>query len=199
MSCLTRPLAVAVKLGDRNTVKSRFYLIVLPLALMWIVELINFSMDHQLIRWGILPRSLFGLFGIPLGPFIHGSPGHLLSNSIPLVVLGSAILIEGVRRYIILSLLVIFLGGGIVWLMARPSSHVGASGVVFGYFGYLLGRGWYEHSLKNIVIAIVALVLYGGMLLGLAPTSAEISWEGHFAGFFVGVLGARMMMSRSDT
>ena len=67
--------------------------------------------------------------------------------------------------------------------------------MVFGYFGYLLARGWYEHTFKSIVIAVVALVLYGGVLLGLSPTSSEISWEGHLAGFLLGILGARMMKS----
>ena len=106
---------------------------------------------------------------------------------------------QGARRYVLLSVFVIFGGGGIVWLMARTSFHVGASGVVFGYFGYLLALGWYEHTLKAIAIAVVALVLYGGVLLGLAPTSSEISWEGHLAGFLVGILGARMMRSSTRT
>jgi len=176
--------------------KTKTYLILAPLAAMWAVELVNLSIDHRLVEWGILPRTVSGLKGIPLSPFIHGSISHALSNSIPFVVLGSAVLMQGARRFVMLSLLVVFGGGGIVWLMARASFHVGASGVVFGYFGYVLGRGYYEHTLKAIAIAIVALVLYGGVLLGLAPTGAEISWEGHLAGFLVGILGARMMRSR---
>lgn len=176
--------------------KAKAYLILVPLAAMWAVELVNLSIDHRLVEWGILPRNVSGLIGIPLSPFIHGSISHALSNSIPFVVLGSAVLMQGARRFAMLSLLVVFGGGGIVWFMARASFHVGASGVVFGYFGYVLGRGWYEHTLKSIAIAIVALVLYGGVLLGLAPTSSEISWEGHLAGFLVGILGARMMRSR---
>ena len=185
-------------MGMGVDMKANVYLILVPLAVMWAVEAVNLSMDHRLVEWGILPRAVSGLLGIPLSPFIHGSPSHALSNSIPLVVMERAVLMQGVRRFVALSLLVIFGGGGIVWLMARASFHVGASGVVFGYFGYLLGRGWYEHTLKAILIAIVALVLYGGVLLGLAPTSSEISWEGHLAGFLVGILGSRMMRSRAD-
>ena len=179
--------------------KAKAALILVPLAAMWVVEFVNILVDHRLVEWGILPRTVPGLLGIPLSPLIHGSPSHALSNSIPFVVLGGAVLMQGARRYVLLSVLVIFAGGGIVWLMARASFHVGASGVVFGYFGYLLARGWYEHTFKAIAIAVVALVLYGGVLLGLAPTSSEISWEGHLAGFLVGILGARMMKSHSRT
>ena len=188
----------AAKPGIGVIMKNKAYLILVPLAAMWAVELANLAMDHRLVEWGILPRTVSGLMGIPLSPFIHGSASHALSNSIPFVVLGGAVLMQGVRRYIVLSLLVVFGGGGIVWLVARASFHVGASGVVFGYFGYLLARGWYEHTFKSILIAIVALVLYGGVLLGLAPTSSEIAWEGHLAGFLVGILGARMMRSRPE-
>ena len=184
-----------MRLGSGVIMKAKAYLILVPLAAMWAVELVNLNIDHRLVEWGILPRTVSGLIGIPLSPFIHGSVSHALSNSIPFVVLGSAVLMQGVRRFVLLSLLVVFGEGGIVWLMARASFHVGASGVVFGYFGYVLGRGWYEHTLKAILIAIVALVLYGGVLLGLAPTSGEISWEGHLAGFLVGILGARLMRS----
>ena len=175
--------------------KAKSTLILVPLAAMWVVELVNILIDHRLVEWGILPRTVPGLLGIPMSPLIHGSPSHALSNSIPFVVLGGAVLMQSARRYVLLSVLVIFAGGGIVWLMARASFHVGASGVVFGYFGYLLARGWYEHTFKAIAIAVVALVLYGGVLLGLAPTSSEISWEGHLAGFLVGILGAHMMKS----
>ncbi len=179
--------------------KAKAALILVPLAAMWVVELVNLLVDHRLVEWGILPRTVPGLLGIPLSPFIHGTPSHALSNSIPFVVLGGAVLIQGARHYILISVLVIFGGGGIVWLMARASFHVGASGVVFGYFGYLLARGWYEHTLKAIAIAVAALMLYGGVLLGLASTSSEISWEGHLAGFLVGILVARMIKSHPRT
>lgn len=177
--------------------RTSVYLILVPLAVLWAVEVANLFMDHRLVEWGILPRTRSGLIGIPLSPFLHGGPGHALSNSIPLVVLGAAVLLGGHRQFIGLSLFAILAGGGLVWLLGRSSYHVGASTVVFGYFGCLLGRVWYERTFGAVAVAVAVLLLYGGFLWGLVPTSTEISWEGHLAGFLVGVLGARIMRSGS--
>lgn len=176
--------------------KSNLYWMLGLVLLVWLVEIVNLSMGYRLNEWGILPRSSRGLVGIPVSPFLHGGTGHVLSNTLGFAVLGSLVMIRGRMLFLQLSLLIVLLGGGLTWALGRSAHHVGASGLIFGYFGYLLARGWYERTLSSIVIALVVLVIYGGVLWGLLPTDTQISWEGHVFGFLAGILGARLFRSR---
>ena len=142
------------------------------------------------------PYALVSLRGVLLSPMLHGSFSHLLSNTLPLLVLGGFVALRGTKTLIGVSLFVVVLGGLLVWLVGRPAVHIGASGLVFGYFGYLLAQGWYERSFVSIVVAVAVLLLYGGMIFGALPQSGFISWEGHLFGLIAGVLAARM--SRGD-
>ena len=148
-------------------------------------------MGHQLNAWGIFPRSVHGLAGIPLAPFLHGSFGHVISNSIPFLVLGGLIAFRGRQVLLRVSFIVIGVGGSAVWLLGRSAVHIGASGLVFGYFGYLVARGWYERKLGSILLAIVVIILYGGLILGVLPARGLVSWEAHLFGLIAGVLAAR--------
>ena len=161
--------------------------------IIWAIELINMFMGHQLNRFGILPRTLFGLIGIPLSPFLHGGIWHTLMNTVPFVVLGALIITRGIREFLEISLFIILAGGVCLWLFGRASYHVGASGLIFGYFGFIVARGWFDKSIGSIVVAFITLFLYGGIILwGLLPISSYISWEGHLFGLIAGVLGARL-------
>ena len=151
-------------------------------AVIWIVELVNFFLGHELLVWGILPRQMSGLIGIPLAPFLHGGLWHAASNTPPLLILGSLMLISDRTRFWTISAGIILLGGLLVWLFARSALHVGASGLVFGYFGALLARAYFERSLLAIALACVTMMLYGGMLWGILPLRSFISFEGHFFG-----------------
>ena len=142
------------------------------------------------------PYALVSLRGVLLSPMLHGSFSHLLSNTLPLLVLGGFVALRGTKTLIGVSLFVVVLGGLLVWLVGRPAVHIGASGLVFGYFGYLLAQGWYERSFVSIVVAVAVLLLYGGMIFGALPQSGFISWEGHLFGMIAGILAARM--SRDD-
>ena len=179
-----------------NPMKSNLYWMLGLVLLVWLVEIVNLSMGYQLNEWGILPRSSRGLVGIPVSPFLHGGIGHVISNTSGFVLLGSVVMMRGRMLFLQLSLLIVLLGGGLTWALGRSAHHVGASGLIFGYFGYLLARGWYERTLSSIVIALVVLMIYGGMLWGLLPTDTQISWEGHVFGFLAGILGARLFRSR---
>lgn len=160
-------------------------------SLIWLVELVNMFMGHSLSRFGILPRTLQGLLGIPLSPFLHGGIWHTLLNTVPFIVLGGLIIIRGVRVFLEASLFIILAGGGCLWLFGRSSYHVGASGLIFGYFGFIVARGWFDRSIGSIIIAFIILFSYGGIILwGLLPVSPYISWEGHLFGLLGGVLGA---------
>jgi membrane associated rhomboid family serine protease len=173
-------------------VKKNIFWILGFVALIWIVELINLSMGHRLSNWGILPRTLSGLKGVPLSPFLHASVTHIMLNTIPLAVLGGFVIMHGKRVFFEISIIIILVGGVALWLFGRSSYHVGASGLIFGYFGYLVFRAWYERSLKSFVVAFVTVILYGGIIWGLLPTFSRVSWEGHLFGLLAGILAARL-------
>jgi membrane associated rhomboid family serine protease len=161
-------------------------------VLLWSVEVLNLLMGHQLGEWGILPRTMTGLRGIPLSPFLHANLSHLLVNSLPFLVLGGLVALQGRRVFLGVSLVVIICGGIALWLFGRTAYHIGASGLIFGYFGYLVARAWYDRSVSSILMALVALFLYGGLVWGVLPTNAFISWEGHLFGLLAGILAARI-------
>lgn len=167
--------------------------ILILLALMWGIEILNMLSGHALSRMaGIHPRSLVGLIGIPLSPFLHFGLYHLIANTLPFAVLGALVFMHGRKRFIQVSVFVVVVSGLGVWLLARSAVHAGASGLIFGYFGYLLAAGWYARSLQTILIALFALFIYGGMVFGMMPVRSYISWESHLFGFLAGILAARL-------
>lgn len=169
-------------------IMKNFIPLLIFVAVIWIVELVNFFLGHELLVWGILPRQMRGLIGIPLAPFLHGGLWHAASNTPPLLILGSLMLISDRTRFWTISAGIILLGGLLVWLFARSALHVGASGLVFGYFGALLARAYFERSLLAIALACVTMMLYGGMLWGILPLRSFISFEGHFFGLVAGAV-----------
>ena len=176
--------------------KAGIWLILVAVCLIWAVEAVNVLSGRHLTSLGILPRHLSGLIGIPLSPFIHGSVSHAMVNTMPFLVLGGLVALRGVRAFLSISVFVILCGGAALWLFGRASYHVGASGLIFGYFGYLVARGWYERSTITILTALLALFLYGGLVWGVLPSRSFISWEGHLFGMLAGVLAARLQGSQ---
>ena len=162
------------------------------LTVIWAVEILNGFMGHRLNVWGILPRTKLGLIGIPLSPVLHGSFSHVLSNTIPFLALGGLVGFRDSQKLVGVSLFIIVAGGLAVWLLGRSAIHVGASGLVFGYFGYLVASGWYDRRPGTILAAVAVVVLYGGLVLGVLPTQSFVSWEAHLFGLMAGVLAARL-------
>ena len=162
------------------------------LGIMWAVEVVDFLLPIvDLDQFGIRPRSERGLLGILLSPFLHAGFGHLLSNSLPFLLLGGLVMTGGSRRFLTLSLWVIVIGGGGVWLLGGSRTvHVGASLLIFGYLGYLLGRGIAERGIGTVLVSLALLFGYSGMLHGLLPGQPGISWLGHLCGFLAGIAGA---------
>ncbi len=164
-------------------------------AIMWIIEaadvlLLNHGLDHQ----GIIPRTWSGLDGVLWAPWLHGSFGHLFANTIPFLILGGLVALGGIRRWISVTAFVMVVGGLATWLLARPAVHLGASGLIFGYAGFLLIAGFVEKSLKGIAVAVVVGFLYGSMVLrGIVPVAGWVSWESHLFGLVAGVLAAFVM------
>lgn len=165
-------------------------------ALLWAVAIFNFASSwfgFDLRQYGIIPRTTDGLWGIPLHVFIHAGFGHLAANSVPLLILGGLASFRGGFAVFALSAFVALVGGSLVWLMGRTAIHIGASGLVFGYFGYLVARGIYQPGVLSILIAIVVIFFYGwSILFGVLPTSPFVSWEGHLFGLLSGVLYAAL-------
>ena len=169
-------------------IKEKFQPIILLVVVIWIVEIANLFIGHRLGNLGILPRSITGLIGIPLAPFIHAGFWHTVSNTIPLLILGGLTLASSERRFWSSTIGAIVLTGILVWLFARSSYHVGASGLVFAYFGILMGRAFFEQSFVAVIVAGVTVFLYGGMLWGILPIRSFVSFESHLFGLIAGVV-----------
>jgi membrane associated rhomboid family serine protease len=168
-------------------------LMVAFLALLWIVQLINAGTDYSLAQsGGILPRQPSSLLDIVTSPFLHGSLEHLAGNALPLFSLGLMAAIPSPKRFLLMTLVVIVVGGFGVWLFSPANSvTVGASGVVFGYFGYLLLRGFVDRRPADVVISIGVALAYGYAMWNSVGFGREgVSWQGHVAGLVGGMLAA---------
>lgn len=171
-----------------EVIKKNFVPLILFVVVIWVVEIVNFFLGHGLSTWGILPRQAGGLIGIPLAPFLHGGLWHAASNTLPLLILGGLMMIGGRKRFWTITIGTILLGGFLVWLFGRSALHVGASGLVFGYFGALLASAYFERSLLSIAVACGTMILYGGMMWGILPLRSYISFEGHLFGLIAGIV-----------
>ena len=177
-----------------QVIKDHVFLLFSLLAVFWVVEIVDLLPFLHLDRYGIHPRSASGLSGIVVAPFLHAGFGHLILNSLPFIVLGGAVLLSGVRVFWGVTIFVTVAGGFGVWLFAEKfSNHIGASGLIFGYLGFLLSRAVFEKSFPSIAIALAILVGYGGLLLGVLPAKIGISWQGHLFGFLAGICAARLI------
>lgn len=164
-------------------------------ALLWTLELVDtLLLAGKLDNFGIRPRTVDGLWGVVAAPFLHAGFGHLLANTLTLWPLGFLAMGRHIADFYRVFLTSMFVGGLGTWLLGRGGSvHVGASGVIFGFLGYLLARGYYERKPGAILISLFTLVAYGGLAWQTLPffVPAQVSWEGHLFGLVGGVLTAR--------
>ncbi len=160
-------------------------------ALLAIIEIINMIMGRSLNSYGLIPRDgNSGLAGIFLAPFLHGDFAHFLSNIVPFAIFSLLVLQHGFIRYVLVSYVCISLSGLLVWLFGRDAIHVGASGVIYGYFGFLLLAGIFSQQVKLIAISVAVAFVYGGLIFGILPSKPFVSWESHLFGFLTGLLCA---------
>lgn len=163
------------------------------LAAMWVLEIVDTVVNHRLDRYGIRPRRLDGLDGIAWAPFLHGGFGHLIANTIPFALLGAAIALGALKRFVLVTLIVAAVSGVGTWLTGPANTvHIGASGLVFGYLTYLLARGLFARNVLYILGGVVVFMVYGGVLWGLLPRPG-ISWQGHLFGAVGGVVAAYVL------
>lgn len=168
-------------------------------VLLWVLEIIDTLLLHLLDNFGIQARELDGLPGILFAPFLHVGFGHLLSNSLPLLVLGFLILVGsgGARRFVVSTVTSGLTSGIAAWILTPAHTLVmGASGVVFGWLTYLIARGALARDWKSIAISIFVLLVYGSVIWGVFPSTAGVSWQAHLGGAIGGVLAAWLMHRR---
>ncbi len=162
---------------------------VLLVAVCWVVFGVNnLALGGRLTQHGIVPRDPQSLPGILWSPFLHGSFEHLAANTLPLLILGAVLCARSRVEFALVTVAGILLGGGLTWLVARQASHIGASGLIFCYFGYLASLAFFRRTLGTLVISAVCLIAYGGIIKGVLPTTRTISWEGHAAGLAAGIV-----------
>jgi membrane associated rhomboid family serine protease len=167
-------------------------------VVMWVVEVINSLDSNHLTRDGIHPRDFSHLWGILTSPFLHVSFQHLIDNTLPLVFLGVIIALRGAARVVLVTAIVIVIGGLGTWLIAPSGTNtVGASGIVFGYAAYLLARGVFDRSVLELLVGALVGVVWGGALLSSLVPQNGVSWQAHLSGAIGGVVAAWLLARRS--
>ncbi|MGH3468004.1 MAG: rhomboid family intramembrane serine protease [Thermocrispum sp.] len=160
-------------------------------VLLYLVELIDVVLPANLDQGGIEPREVDGLLGVLFAPVLHGGWEHLAANTIPVLLFGFLAMAGGVGQWIAVTATIWVLGGLGVWLTGGEATvHIGASGLAFGWLAYLLVRGIFNRAPAQLGVAAVLLFVYGGMLWGVLPGAADVSWQGHLFGALAGVLAA---------
>ncbi|WP_371678083.1 rhomboid family intramembrane serine protease [Streptomyces sp. NBC_01276] len=161
-------------------------------ALLWAVEAVDLVTGHALDAYGIPARDPGGLSGILFAPFLHFGFAHVAANSVPLLILGFVTALSGIRRFLAVCALIILADGLGVWLTAAPNTiTAGASGLVFGLFGYLLVRGFVERRALGIAVALGVAAVWGTtIVVGVLPTDTTVSWQGHLCGLASGIATA---------
>lgn len=149
--------------------------------------------------WGIFPREWDGIFGIIAAPYIHSDFQHLASNSVPLVVLTTIMMFFYSRVAIPSYFIIQFLTGFAVWLFARPSYHIGASGIVYGLVAFVFWSGVFRRNMRSIVLALIVVILYSGYFHGIVPNKEGVSWESHLFGGLVGIFTAFLFKDIKET
>lgn len=179
--------------------KEQIQILAAVTLIFWVVFIIDRSFwNGNLSQFGIMPHRLIGLRGILFAPFLHGNYYHIASNTASFLVLGWMVMLRNTNDFYFVSVFTAIASGLGTWLVGSPSSvHIGASGVIFGYFGYLLSRGYFEKSFVAIAISITIAMSYGSLIWGILPTRSYISWEGHLFGFIGGVLAARILAAQA--
>jgi membrane associated rhomboid family serine protease len=159
---------------------------------MWVTFAVNALLGGALLQFGVVPRTTHGLIGILVAPFLHATLNHLLANTVPFLVFGWLVMLRDSRHFVPVTVYAMLGAGLLAWTIGAPHSvHVGASGVIFGYLGFLLLAGWYARSFASIAISVGVAVLWGGTVMQVLPGTPGISWEAHLGGFIGGVLAAR--------
>jgi membrane associated rhomboid family serine protease len=158
-------------------------ILLIPWSLFFVSRFIN----RKILLLGIIPRRIRGLPGIFFAPLLHANFNHIFFNSIPLLVLSNFILIDGLYYYLVVTVIITVLSGIAIWCFAKPGLHVGASGVITGYWGFLVSNIYQNGTLTTLILGIISLYYFAGIFLGIFPREKGISWEAHLFGLLAGL------------
>ncbi|MBI4784154.1 MAG: rhomboid family intramembrane serine protease [Oscillatoriophycideae cyanobacterium NC_groundwater_1537_Pr4_S-0.65um_50_18] len=180
--------------GLVGEVKTQVAILAFAIGLMWAIEIVDFFLGGALNSFGIIPRNVIGLRGILFAPFLHGNFAHLIANTVPFATLGWFVMLRRTSDFFWVTAIAMLVGGLGTWLIASPNTvHIGASGVIFGYLGFLISRGYFERSFGSMLFSILVGLAYGGLIWGVLPGQLGISWQGHLFGFIGGIVAAWLM------
>ncbi|WP_236242787.1 rhomboid family intramembrane serine protease [Streptomyces sp. CC228A] len=181
-----------------DRVKAAAWLMAGWIALLWLLEVADLLTGHALDPYGITPREVGELRDVVPAAFLHFGFGHVAANSVPLLVFGFLAALGGIRRFLAVAAMIIVVDGLGVWLVSPAYSNTaGASGLVFGLFGYLVVRGFVDRKALDIGVGLVIGLVWGStVLLGISPTQSDVSWQGHLFGLVAGVAAAFVFRRR---
>lgn len=180
----------SLQTDSKNDLRIIFYAATIPaifVVIMWCVKIVEYAGDYSFSFLGVYPRHIHGLIGVFFSPFIHGDFSHLISNTFPMLILGTALFY--LYRNIALKVFIeiFFTTNILVWIVARDSYHIGASGIIYGLVAFLFFSGIFSRQKALTAISLLVAFLYGGMVWGVLPGKEGISYESHFSGFVVGI------------
>ena len=160
------------------------------ILIIWVVKLIELQFDFSFIRFGVFPQTLKGIRGVLFSPFIHKDFTHLFNNSYPILILGGLLFSIYKRIAVQIFIWLFFISGFWLWIVGRPSFHIGASGIIYALASFIFASGIFSKNSRLSALSLVVIFLYGSMVWGILPTKEPISWEGHLSGFFAGIIVA---------
>lgn len=167
------------------------------ISLFWLIMLLEKATNLNFGTWGIFPRSFRGFLGVFFSPFIHGNFAHLFSNSTSFLILGTSIILFYPQIAKKIYLYVYFFTGIGVWFFARPTYHIGASGIIYGFASFLFFSGIFRQDVKSLAVSVSVALLFNGMIYGIFPHKQGISWESHLIGGMVGAICAYHFRTRN--
>lgn len=186
----TNPQSEADDSEDKAKILSSLFFSSIFVLVLWIIQLFSFLTQLDLTHYGILPGEISGLAGILTSPLIHADFSHLISNSLTLFLLLFGILYFYRTSAVKVFFIIYFVDGLLVWLFARKSYHVGASGLVYGFASFLFFSGVFRKDKRSVALSLLIVFLYGGMVWGILPVDPQISFESHLFGAVTGLFCA---------
>lgn len=174
--------------------KNNAHTLAVILFIPWIFFFVSQFINRKILLLGIIPRHIRGLPGILFAPLLHANFNHIFFNSIPLVVLSNFILINGLNYYLVVTVMITLLSGIAIWCFAKPGLHVGASGLITGYWGFLVSNIYQNGTLTTIILGLISIYYFAGIFFGIFPREKGVSWEAHLFGLLAGLATSRLLV-----
>ena len=180
------------------TLGSRFWNIAAIIGAIWTTSILGILYPEFTDRLALIPRDVGQWWGIFTIIFVHQDVQHLLANSPPLILFLILLKMHGERVFFLALIINAMAGGLLLWIFGRTAMHIGASGLVFALFGFLISNAIVTRHFRDIAIALVVIVSYWGLVVGLLPTDLTTSWDGHLCGLLGGVLTSALLSKQSN-